>query len=159
MGLKGLMGAGVGSGVGAGKETWMGAGWSKGGGRGGGFRCARGVGPVMLQFLQLHFLEASRAQFGGGAVAGTTKQTVVLPDTPISVMIATAFPAADTPIAGNVAVAKQETAGTVHDWEDVGPNMVDHVSYSHPLREGPTEFQAYGQVWDCLSILVMVWEA
>ncbi|MPC90406.1 hypothetical protein E2C01_085393 [Portunus trituberculatus] len=100
----------------------------------------------MLQFLQLHCLEANWALSGGGAVAGTTKQTMVLPDTPVSVMVATAFPAAGMPITGNVAVAKQETSGAVHDWEGVGPNMVDHVSYGHPLRGGPTEFQAYGQV-------------
>ncbi|MPC92097.1 hypothetical protein E2C01_087169 [Portunus trituberculatus] len=61
----------------------------------------------MLQFLQLHCLEASWALFGGGAVAGTTKQTVVLPDTPVSVMVTTAFLASGMPIAGNVAVAKQ----------------------------------------------------
>ncbi|MPC75751.1 hypothetical protein E2C01_070146 [Portunus trituberculatus] len=84
---------------------------------------AEGVGPVMLQFLQLHCLEASRTLFGGGAVAGTTKQMVVLPDTPVSVMISSTFPAAGTSIAGNVAVARQEAAGAAHDWESVGPNM------------------------------------
>ncbi|MPC33305.1 hypothetical protein E2C01_026649 [Portunus trituberculatus] len=118
-----------------------------------------GVGPVMLHFLQLYCLEASQALFRGGSVAGTTKQTVVLPDTPVSVMEATAFPAAGTPIAGNVAVAKQETAGAAHDWEGVGPNMVDHVFYGHFFREGPTKFKAYGHVRDCLFIPVIVWEA
>ncbi|MPC66058.1 hypothetical protein E2C01_060201 [Portunus trituberculatus] len=180
MGLRGLVGAGVGSGMGAGMEASMDVGrgarvgtevgvlgvrgfwWAKSAREDAShflLDVQEGVGPVMLQFLKLHCLKASRALSGGGAVAGTTKQTVVLPVTPVSVMVTTAFPVAGTPIAGNVAVAKQEAAGAVHDWEGVGSNMVDHVSYGHPLREGPTEFQMYGQVWDSLSVLVMVWEA
>ncbi|MPC61447.1 hypothetical protein E2C01_055519 [Portunus trituberculatus] len=170
MELRGLVGAGVGSGM----EAWTGV------GRGERVEAEVGVlgvqgfwwvksaredashimlGPIMLQFLQLHGLEASWTLFKGGAVAGTTKQTMVLPDTSISVMVTTAFPAAGMSIAGNVAVAKQETVGAAHDWQGVGPNMVDHVTYGHPLREGPMEFQVYGQVWDCLSVLVIIWEA
>ncbi|MPC97229.1 hypothetical protein E2C01_092533 [Portunus trituberculatus] len=60
-------------------------------------------------------LPGSEPLFRGGAVARTTKQTMVLPDTPISFMKATAFPAMGTPIAGNVAMAKQETVGAAHD--------------------------------------------
>ncbi|MPC28047.1 hypothetical protein E2C01_021240 [Portunus trituberculatus] len=136
MGLRGLVGAGVGSRMGAGMEFWMDVG---GGARVGSevgdlgvqgfwwvksaqeaashfsFDVQEEVSPIMLQFLQLHCLQANRALLRGGAVARTTKQTMVLPDTPVSVMVATAFPAAGTPIAGNVAVAKQKTAIAVHD--------------------------------------------
>ncbi|MPC57676.1 hypothetical protein E2C01_051662 [Portunus trituberculatus] len=106
----------------------------------------------MMQFLPLHCLEASWALLRGGAVAGTTKQTMVFPDTPVIVMEATAFPAMGTPIAKNVAMAKQETAGAAHDWEGVGPNMVYQVPYGHSLREGLTKFEVYGLVWGCLYV-------
>ncbi|MPC55312.1 hypothetical protein E2C01_049245 [Portunus trituberculatus] len=109
----------------------------------------------MLEYLKLHCLEAGRALLRGRAVARTTKQTMVLPDMPISVMEATAFSALCMFIAGNVAVVKQETA---HDWEGVVPNMVYHVPYGHPLRDGPTKFETHGQVWDCLSVSVIVRE-
>ncbi|MPC51927.1 tRNA-dihydrouridine(20a/20b) synthase [NAD(P)+]-like [Portunus trituberculatus] len=46
---------------------------------------------------------------------------------------------------GNVAMAKQEAVGAVHDWEGVGPYMVYHAPYSHPLREGLMKLKAYGQ--------------
>ncbi|MPC58973.1 hypothetical protein E2C01_052988 [Portunus trituberculatus] len=38
----------------------------------------------------------------------------------LGVMVATAFPTAGTPIAGNVAVAKHETPGAAHDWAGDG---------------------------------------
>lgn len=82
---------------------------------------------VKLQFLQHHYLEASWTLLKGGVVTRTTKKTVVIPDTPVSVMQATAFATVSMPIPGNVSLAKQETAGTMHNWQGVGLYMVNHA--------------------------------
>ncbi|MPC56499.1 hypothetical protein E2C01_050459 [Portunus trituberculatus] len=57
-------------------------------------------------------------------------------------------------IAGNVAMAKQKTAGAVHDWEGVGPNMVIMFPMVTLSGTGPRNFRRmarFGTVCPSLS--------
>ena len=75
---------------------------------------------------------------------GFTEKTVLCVFTSLGGVGGTTSPAAFFTVAGDVAVAKQETAGAAQEGKGVGPDIVDCLAQCHPLRKGALELEADG---------------
>ena len=91
-----------------------------------GLDVTEGVRWVVQQFLKLNCLEKCQAPPRRWAVIPPTEEAELWPFAGISGVEATASPATDFAIAGDVSVAKKEAAGAPRYGKGVGKDLVGH---------------------------------